>query len=73
MLFACIKKKIDATNAKIEQEVVHILAIINTDPIKDIEELTDIENFINNLGEKMKVIRELINDVMGKMGLLEDY
>ena len=30
-------------------------------------------NFVNNLDKRMLAIRELINDVMGKMGLLEFY
>ena len=50
-----------------------VLGIINKEPIKDIEELTDIIDFVNNLDQKMKVIRNLIQDAMSKMGLLEDY
>ena len=72
-MFTCIKKKIDQTNHAIETEVSNILAIINKEPIANIEELTDITNFLNNLDSKMMDIRALIQDVMGKMGLLEEY
>jgi ribosomal protein L7/L12 len=41
--------------------------------VEDIEELTEIEVFLNNLDKKMSVIKEFIADVMGKMGLLEEY
>ena len=51
----------------------HILGIINKEPIENIEELTDISDFVNNLGQKMHGIRDLIQDVMAKMGLLEEY
>ena len=73
VLFQCVKKKIDQTNGLIEKEVEHILSIINKEPIENIEELTEINDFLNNLDKKMLSIRDLINDVMGKMGLLEDY
>ena len=33
VLFTCVKKKIDQTNASIEQEVEHILSVINKEPI----------------------------------------
>lgn len=72
-MFVCIKKKIDQTNANIETEVEKILNYINKDPIQDIEELTDITNFINNLDVKMLDIKNLIQDVTSKMTLLEDY
>lgn len=49
------------------------MGIINKDPIANIEELTDITNFVNSLDVKMLSIRNLIQDVMSKMGLLEDY
>ena len=57
VMFSCIKKKIDQTNASIEAEVVHILGIINKEPIANIEELTEINDFINNLDKKMLGIR----------------
>ena len=50
-----------------------VLGVINKEPIENIEELTEIQDFVNNLDKKMSSIRDLINDVMGKMGLLEDY
>lgn len=73
VLFSRVKKKIDETNGLIEKEVDHILSIINKEPIENIEELTEINDFLNNLDKKMLGIRNLITDVMSKMGLLEDY
>lgn len=60
VLFQCVKKKIDQTNALIEKEVIHILGIINKEPVESIEELKEIESFVNHLGEKMSTIRDLI-------------
>ena len=60
ILFSCVKKKIDGTNGLIEKEVEHILSIINKEPIENIEELTEINDFLNNLGDKMSTIRDLI-------------
>jgi len=71
VLFKCIKKKIDQTNHRIEEEVESILAFITKDPIENVEELRSIQDFIQHLDEKLLGIRGYISDVMGKMGLLE--
>jgi uncharacterized FlgJ-related protein len=61
VLFQCIKKKIEQTNAKIEQEVENVLKVINKEQFKDIEELSEVNNFLANLPKvEMLRIRGLI-------------
>jgi hypothetical protein len=74
VLFQCIKKKIDQTNTCIEQEVESVLRVINKEPLEDIEELSQVSLFLQELPQKqMLKIKGLIQDAMSKMSLLEDY
>jgi hypothetical protein len=48
ILFKCVKKKLSQNNQDIEKETNNILAILKQEP-KDIEEVTDIKNFLSVL------------------------
>lgn len=51
-----------------------MLGVINKEPLKDIEELSEVSTFLQNMGGvQLKRIREHIQDAMRKMGLLEVY
>ena len=74
VLFSCIKKKMVQTNALIEAEVEGVLKVINKEPLRDIEEVSQVQAFIEGLPKKqLSKIRSLIQDAMSKMGLLEQY
>ena len=49
VLFSCIKKKMVQTNALIEAEVEGVLKVINKEPLRDIEEASEVQAFIDNL------------------------
>jgi dynein heavy chain len=72
VLFSCIKKKMQENNIQIEEEVDKILEVINKEP-DNIEELTDIKNFIRELDKKMIGVNKAINEVMKKLSLMEDH
>lgn len=42
VLFSCIKKKMVQTNALIEAEVEGVLKVINKEPLRDIEEASEV-------------------------------
>ena len=73
VLFQCIKKKINQTNSNIELEVEKILKYLRKETINNIEDVREIQAFIKNMDKEMAVIRSHIEDVMDKMGLLEEY
>jgi hypothetical protein len=52
VLFSCIKKKMVQTNALIEAEVEGVLKVINKEPLRDIEEASEVQAFIDNLPKK---------------------
>ncbi len=52
VLFSCIKKKMVQTNALIEAEVEGVLKVINKEPLRDIEEVSEVQAFIDNLPKK---------------------
>jgi hypothetical protein len=72
VLFKCVKKKLQQNNKDIEAEVQHILTIIDSDPT-NIEEVTEVRNFINCLEDKMEGVNNAIQEVMDKLGLLEKH
>jgi hypothetical protein len=61
VLFSCIKKKMVQINALIEAEVEGVLKVINKEPLRDIEEASEVQAFIDNLPNKqLSKIRSLI-------------
>jgi NAD+--asparagine ADP-ribosyltransferase len=71
--FKEIKNKIADSNTDIEEEVKKILEIINKDKFENIEDLTEVSEFLNNLDLQMKAIQDIIKAAMDKMTLLEKY
>jgi hypothetical protein len=62
------------TNQLIEDEVAAVLKVINKQTFRDIEDVTEVTQYIEGLPKKqMLQIRTLIQDAMSKMGLLEKY
>jgi hypothetical protein len=61
VLFSCIKKKMVQTNALIEAEVEGVLKVINKEPLRDIEEASEVQTFLDNLPKtQLSNIRSLI-------------
>ena len=51
-----------------------MLKVINKETFKDIEELSDVNTYLANLGtQQLAKIKNLISDAMSKMTLLENY
>ena len=50
-----------------------ILKYLRKETIANIEDVREIQIFIKNMDKEMAVIRSHIEDVMDKMGLLEEY
>ncbi len=58
----------------IEQEVEKVLQVINKEQFKDIEELSQVGVYLENMPKvQLQNIRSHIQDAMSKMTLLEDY
>ena len=72
-LFTRIKKSMIKTSKSIETEVEAIRDVLSNEKIRDIEQLTQIKDYVKRLPEARLKIRAIIKEVNGQMALLEKY
>lgn len=72
-LFTRIKKAMIKTSKSIETEVEAIRRVLSNEKIRDVEQLTDVKDFVKRLPEARLKIRAIIKEVNGQMALLEKY